>query len=78
MLNTTQASSILNSQMTMNSKRRATSIDQDEILAYKKQKIRQELQERRLLQDILSLPANKRSAHEQSELFKILLSFPCF
>ena len=60
------------------SSRRNTQLDPEEMLAYKKQKIKTELNNRRLLEEILQVPFAKRSAEDQSALAEILLSFPSF
>ena len=36
------------------------------------------MQERRLLEEVLSAPAEYRTQTEQSKLVEILLTFPCF
>ena len=58
--------------------RRLSNLDQDEVTAYKKQKIQKELKDRRLLEEVLSGPPEYRTQTEQSKLIEILLTFPAF
>ena len=53
-------------------------IDQDNLLEYKKQKIKNELHNRRELQEFLTIPPEKRSLQIKSQLYEILLNYPCF
>ena len=55
-----------------------TALDRNEISAYKSQKIKQELHDRRFLEEILKKPAKYRTTADKASLKEILLSFPCF
>ena len=58
--------------------RKVTALDQDEMIEYKKQKIKTELQNRRFLEEQLLIPFEKRLTADQGTLNQILLTFPCF
>ena len=49
-----------------------------EVTAYKQQKIKQEMHERRLLEEILKQRPGTRSSRDIANFIQVLLSFPCF
>ena len=53
-------------------------IHPDNLEEYKKQKIKNENNNRLVLQDYLAIDVNKRTHQIKSELYEILLNYPCF